>query len=348
MTIEVALRLAGMIIFAIAGWQTSNLLVEIVPWPYVDYAIRVVVPLASTTVGLLITPWLTTKPFSWVRRKIRQLPAQQLMAAIIGLIIGLIVAALLVGPLSRLPGILGTVLPFVGTIIFGYLGITVMTVRQGDIVNLFSGRLFSFREVPPHQDNYVLLDTSVIIDGRIADISRTGFISGTMLIPRFVLNELQHIADSSDMLRRNRGRRGLDMLNKLQKESVVPIRINDMDVEEAQEVDDKLVMLAKELRCAIVTNDYNLNRVAELQGITVLNINELANAVKTVLLPGETMKVRIIQPGKELGQGVGYLDDGTMVVVENGRRYINKTVEVVVTKVLQTAAGRMIFARLTE
>jgi len=214
-------------------------------------------------------------------------------------------------------------------------------------VSLIGGRL-PFKEMTLRHNNYVLLDTSVIIDGRIADISRTGFISGTMLIPRFVLNELQHIADSSDMLRRNRGRRGLDMLNKLQKESVVPIRIHDIDVEEAQEVDDKLVMLAKELRCPIVTNDYNLNRVAELQGITVLNINELANAVKAIFLPGESMNIRIIQEGKELGQGVGYLDDGTMVVVENGRRYINSTIEVVVTKVLQTAAGRMIFARLEE
>ena len=347
MRVELVLRLIGMLVFALAGWYVGDLFAEGVPEPYVGYAIRVVLPLASAALGLFLTPWLTTRPFSWVRSKIRQLPTQQLVAAIIGLVIGLIVAALLAGPLSRLPGILGTVLPFIGTLIFGYLGITVMTVRQRDIVNLFSGRL-SLRGATLRRDNYVLLDTSVIIDGRIADISRTGFISGTMLIPRFVLNELQHIADSPDMLRRNRGRRGLDMLNKLQKESVVPIRINDMDVEEAHEVDDKLVMLAKELRCPIVTNDFNLNRVAELQGITVLNINELANAVKAVFLPGESMEVRIIQEGKELGQGVGYLDDGTMVVVENGRRHINRTVEVGVTKVLQTAAGRMIFARLED
>ena len=351
MRVEVVLRLIGALVFALAGWQASDFLAERVPESYIGYVIKVVLPLASAALGLFITPWLTTKPFFWVRSKIRQLPTHQLVAAIIGLIVGLIVAALLAGPLSRLPGILGTVLPFIATLIFGYLGITVMTVRQQDIVGLFSGRL-PFKEMELRRDSAgnppVLLDTSVIIDGRIADISRTGFISGTMLIPRFVLNELQHIADSSDMLRRNRGRRGLDMLNKLQKESVVPIRIHDIDVEEAQEVDDKLVMLAKELRCPIVTNDFNLNRVAELQGITVLNINELANAVKTILLPGESMKIRIIQEGKELGQGVGYLDDGTMVVVENGRRYISSTIEVVVTKVLQTAAGRMIFARLEE
>jgi uncharacterized protein YacL len=347
MRIEFVLRLIGTLIFALAGWYASGLLAEEVPEPYIGYAIKVALPLACAAFGLFITPWLTTKPFLWVRSKIHQLPTQQLVAAIIGLIIGLVVAALLARPLSLLPGIFGTVLPFIGTLIFGYLGIAVMTIRQRDIVSLIGGRL-PFKEMTLHRNNYVLLDTSVIIDGRIADISRTGFISGTMLIPRFVLNELQHIADSSDMLRRNRGRRGLDMLNKLQKESVVPIRIHDIDVEEAQEVDDKLVMLAKDLRCPIVTNDYNLNRVAELQGITVLNINELANAVKAIFLPGESMNIRIIQEGKELGQGVGYLDDGTMVVVENGRRYINSTIEVVVTKVLQTAAGRMIFARLEE
>jgi len=219
----------------------------------------------------------------------------------------------------------------------------VMVMRRKDLLNVIGPRLY--REGPLREDKCVLLDTSVIIDGRIADVSQTGFISGEMLIPRFVLNELQHIADSSDALRRNRGRRGLDMLNRLRKESVVPIRITDMDVEGYREVDDKLIMLAKQLRCPILTNDYNLNRVAELQGVMVLNVNELANAVKSVVLPGESLRVRIIQEGKEQGQGVGYLDDGTMVVVENGRRYINNTISVMVTKVLQTAAGRMIFAQ---
>ena len=214
----------------------------------------------------------------------------------------------------------------------------------GDLLNLAAmGGIFSTDR--QGRKSSKILDTSVIIDGRIADISRTGFIGETMLVPRFVLNELQHIADSSDSLRRNRGRRGLDMLNKLQKESVVPIRISDLDVDEVREVDDKLVMLAKQLHCPVITNDYNLNRVAELQGVMVLNVNELANAVKVIFLPGETMQVHIIQEGKEVGQGVGYLDDGTMVVVENGKRYINQTIEAMVTKVLQTAAGRMIFAQ---
>jgi uncharacterized protein YacL len=238
-------------------------------------------------------------------------------------------------------------MPFVASVLFGYLGMAVMVMRQRDIF-LVSARLMrdtGLRSGKGRGGEMVLLDTSVIIDGRIADISRTGFIGETMLVPRFVLNELQHIADSSDALRRNRGRRGLDMLNKLQKDSVVPIRISDMDVNEVREVDDKLVMLAKQLHCPIVTNDYNLNRVAELQGIMVLNVNELANAVKVIFLPGETMQVHIIQEGKEPGQGVGYLDDGTMVVVESGRRFIDQTIKATVTKVLQTAAGRMIFAQ---
>ncbi len=192
----------------------------------------------------------------------------------------------------------------------------------------------------------ILLDTSVIIDGRIADIAKTGFLVGTLLIPRFVLNELQYIADSADGLRRQRGRRGMEVLSQLQKDTTVPVRISDIDVEGVREVDDKLVILARQLRCPILTNDYNLNRVAELQGVAVLNVNELANAVKSVLLPGESLDVDIIQEGKEVGQGVGYLDDGTMVVVEDGRDRVNTKTSVVVTKVLQTAAGRMIFARI--
>ncbi len=193
-----------------------------------------------------------------------------------------------------------------------------------------------------------MLDTSVIIDGRIADVAQTGFIRAPLLVPNFVLAELQYIADSPDSLRRNRGRRGLEMLNRMQKDSSVPVRIVDLDVEGVRQVDAKLVQLARDLECPIVTNDYNLNRVAGLQGVQVLNINELSNAVKSVVLPGETMNVRVIQEGKEVGQGIGYLDDGTMVVIENGKRHMDSEVEVAVTKVLQTNAGRMIFATLNR
>ena len=196
------------------------------------------------------------------------------------------------------------------------------------------------------QPDRVLVDTSAIIDGRIADISQTGFVSGTLVVPRFVLEELQHIADSSDALRRNRGRRGLEILNRLQKETNVPVEISDADAEGTHEVDAKLVKLARQWHCPIITNDFNLNRVAALQGVKVLNINELAHAVKPILLPGEDLAVKIIQDGKELGQGVGYLDDGTMIVVEGGKHYIGSTLDITVTRVLQTVAGRMIFGQL--
>jgi uncharacterized protein YacL len=219
-----------------------------------------------------------------------------------------------------------------------------MMMRRRDMFALLGKRLSGERPAA-QEDRPILLDTSVIIDGRISDISQTGFIQGTMLVPRFVLNELQYIADSSDALRRNRGRRGLDMLNRLKEESVVPVRITDMDVPEARQVDDKLIMLAKNLRCPILTNDYNMNRVAQLQGVLVLNINELANAIKSVLLPGETISVKVIQEGKELGQGVGYLDDGTMIVVEEGRPYIGQTIPVLIKKVLQKTEGRLVFAQ---
>jgi uncharacterized protein YacL len=299
-------------------------------------------------IGALIAPWLTFRPAALARRMIRQLPPQQILATTIGLGVGLIIAALLAWPLSLLPSPFGRILPMVGALIFGYLGIAVMVMRQKEIFALIGerwGTHQSENSPPPPAEPPVILDTSVIIDGRIADISHTGFIPGPLLVPRFVLNELQYIADSPDPLRRNRGRRGLDMLNRMQKESVVPVRIVDLDAPEARQVDEKLVRLAQKLNCRIITNDYNLNRVAGLQGVIVLNVNELANAVKAVVLPGETMHVHIIQEGKESGQGVGYLDDGTMVVVENGRHYMNQQTDVLVTKVLQTNAGRMIFAQ---
>jgi uncharacterized protein YacL len=315
----------------------------------VPYA--VIFMLLGALTGLILTPWVTTRPFRKIRARIRQVPASQLVAGAIGLIIGLIIAVLLAFPLSLLPSPFRELLPLLAAIAFASLGMFTMIARQHDIMNLLSGRFSRSTDPASHTtgeaspERVMLLDTSVIIDGRIADISQTGFLNDPILVPRFVLAELQHIADSSDMMRRNRGRRGLEILNKMQKDSNVSIRITDMDVEDVREVDAKLIVLAKRMRCPILTNDFNLNRVAELQGVRVLNINELANAVKTVFLPGEQMQVYMIQEGKELGQGVGYLDDGTMVVVEEGRRHLNTTIEVTVTKVLQTAAGRMIFAR---
>jgi len=344
MSADFFLRLMGMVVLAVVGWRVGEVLgsqTEELVYRYI-----LVLSLAGAALGLLLTPYFTSRPFLATRRLIRGMPAQQLIAAIIGLVIGLVIAALLAVPIALLPDPIDALLSFAGVVVFSYLGVAIMVMRRQDIFNVIGSRRLVGRNGGGRANgNQVLLDTSVIIDGRIADVSRTGFIQGTMLVPRFVLNELQHIADSSDTLRRNRGRRGLEMLNKLQKDSTVPILVTDMDIDEVREVDDKLVLLAKQIHCAIVTNDYNLNRVAELQGVTVLNINELANAVRAIYLPGETMAVKVIQEGKELGQGVGYLDDGTMVVIEEGRRYIGQTISVIVTKVLQTAAGRMIFAR---
>jgi len=338
---EFYLRLIGMVIFSVAGWRLGLILGGNEPssFPYV-----VVLSLAGAALGLLITPWITIKPYRALWRRFKQVPAQQLFAATIGLTLGLVIAALLALPLSLLPSPLGQVLPVVAAIALGYTGVAVMVMRQGDIFNIVRGRWPTRGGAGPVDERMIFLDTSVIIDGRIADISKTGFLTGTLVVPRFILSELQHIADSPDAMRRNRGRRGLEMLNRLQKESVSPVSISDMDIEDVYEVDDKLVMLAKRHHCPIMTNDFNLNRVAELQGITVLNINELTNAVRAVFLPGETMQIRIIQEGKEPGQGVGYLDDGTMVVVGDGKQHLNRTIEVMVTKVLQTSAGRMIFA----
>ena len=344
MSADFVLRLIGMAVLAILGWQMGEYLDARTAEP--DYRYILVLSLSGAALGLLLTPYLTSRPFFAVRRHIGRMPAQQLVAAIAGLVIGLIIAALLAIPISLLPEPIDALLSFGGVVVFGYMGVAIMVMRRQDIFNIIGSRRLSVRGGGASEEgNQVLLDTSVIIDGRIADVSRTGFIQGAMLVPRFVLNELQHIADSADTLRRNRGRRGLEMLNKLQKDSSVPILITDMDIDGVRDVDDKLVLLAKQLHCPIVTNDYNLNRVAELQGITVLNINELANAVRAIYLPGESFEVKVIHEGTELGQGVGYLDDGTMVVVEEGRRHIGNKISLIVTKVLQTAAGRMIFAR---
>jgi uncharacterized protein YacL len=308
--------------------------------------------LVGILIGLILTPYFTTRPIRLMRRTLLSVSTQTLASGLTGLVVGLIIAGLLTFPFSLLPNPFGKILPFVGVVLFGYLGIAVFVMRQTDLFSLFRIIPSTSSDEPSAstQPTYrtVLLDTSVIIDGRIADIARTGFLVGTLLIPRFVLNELQFIADSSDNLRRQRGRRGIEVISQLQKDTSTPLRISDMDVEGVREVDDKLVVLARQLRCPILTNDYNLNRIAELQGVSVLNVNELANAVKLVFLPGESIEVNVIQEGKESGQGVGYLDDGTMVVVEDGRNHLNKKINVTVTKVLQTAAGRMIFARLEK
>ena len=346
MSIEFTFRIIGMIVFAVIGIYIGASYADYVNEP--PFFSALLVSLVGMLVGLILTPYMTTRPIRWMRRLITRLSTQALVSGLIGLVVGLVIAALLTFPLSLLPNPFGRILPFVGVLLFSYFGVSVFIMRQNDIFSLTQQlpRGTEVAEAPSPQRS-ILLDTSVIIDGRIADIARTGFLSGSLLIPRFVLNELQYIADSSESLRRQRGRRGMEVLSQLQKDTTIPVRISDIDVEGVREVDDKLIVLGRQLRAPILTNDYNLNRIAELQGVAVLNVNELANAVKLVFLPGESLEVSIIQEGKESGQGVGYLDDGTMVVVEDGRDQLNRNVAVTVTKVLQTAAGRMIFGRVS-
>jgi uncharacterized protein YacL len=347
MSTDFIIRIIGMAVFSIVGVYVGNGLSLFNPDQQLFYTITFT--LVGALFGLILTPYITTRPIRALRAILGRMAAETLLSGLIGLSIGLLTAALLAFPLSLLPTPFGKILPIVGVVLFAYFGVAVFTSRQADIANILSGITLRREEgssvggAPSNRT--ILLDTSVIIDGRVADIAKTGFLPGTLLIPRFVLNELQYIADSPDSLRRQRGRRGMEVLAELQKASAVVVRISDVDVEGVREVDDKLVILARQMKCPILTNDFNLNRIAELQGVLILNINELANAVKSVVLPGELMSVNVIQEGKEVNQGVGYMEDGTMVVVENGNKYLNKEITVTVTKVLQTAAGRMIFAR---
>ncbi|CAM3895051.1 PIN/TRAM domain-containing protein [Alkalicoccus chagannorensis] len=291
----------------------------------------------------------------YVEESLMKHPVTDLFFGTMGLFIGLALAFLItVALMSMEIPVVSSILPILLTLFFGYIGFRIGLQKRDELMALLPlGRGASKKKAGEDESaaeetkepKLKLLDTSVIIDGRIADICQTGFIEGTLLIPEFVLEELQHIADSSDVLKRNRGRRGLDILNKIQKELDVNVEIYEGDFDDIQEVDSKLVKLAKLLDGFVVTNDFNLNKVCDLQGVAVLNINDLANAVKPVVLPGEEMAVQIIKDGKEQNQGIAYLDDGTMIVVEEGKSHIGSTIDVVVTSVLQTSAGRMIFAK---
>nr|MBN1230009.1 TRAM domain-containing protein [Anaerolineae bacterium] len=352
MSFEFFIRLVGMVAMALGGLQLGIRLSAMTPNSQPEIW-GLSLALVGALIGIILTPYITTRPAKALRDYLSELPAQQLVAGVLGLIIGLAIAALLALPLSLLPSPYSAILPVIMAIVFGYFGTAIFAMRRRDIFELFQGRFptLSFKRSAGNgltPNRQILLDTSVIIDGRIADISAIGFVMGPIIIPRFVLNELQHIADSSDPLRRTRGRHGIDVLDRLQKTALVPVEISDIDIETVDAVDEKLILLAQEMQCAIVTNDYNLNRIAELQGVTVLNINELSNAVKSAYLPGEELTIQIIQEGREIGQGVGYLDDGTMVVIENGHHLIGRLVSTTVTRVLQTSAGKMIFARPNE
>jgi len=354
--VEFIFRFIGLYIFSVVGFSLGGNSVTFFGESDTGqiFLASIVFALVGGLSGFILIPYITTRPARAIRRRLGNLSAETLFAGLAGLVVGLLTAALLSFPLSLLPAPFGKLLPFIGVIALSYFGISLFVMRQGDLMALFSslsGRGGGENGTSSSWTNLnrtILLDTSVIIDGRVADIAKTGFLPGTLLIPRFVLNELQYIADSPDGLRRQRGRRGMEVLAELQKIPSILVRISDINAEGVREVDDKLVVLARQLKCPILTNDFNLNKIAELQGVTILNINELANAVKSVMLPAERMNLNIFQEGKEHDQGVGYMDDGTMVVVENGHNFIGEYKDVVVTKVLQTAAGRMIFARVDE
>ena len=320
---------------------------RIVPF-YVPAVISIVLGLIFY---FLFSSAVTNKIMTQIARteeRLVKMNLKELSFSLLGCIIGLAIANL-IGIAFNGFGPLGTGIIILLNIVLGFLGFRVARKKK-DEINV--SNLKNVLANPDSKKNIVaygrpkILDTSVIIDGRILDLLQTGFIEGKILIPNFVLEELRHIADSSDSLKRNRGRRGLDILNEIQKQLSVPVEIVDYDTKEALEVDSKLLKMGEKMDAFVVTNDFNLNKVAEFQGVRVLNINELANAIKPVVLPGEEMQVTVIKAGKENGQGIGYLNDGTMIVVEGGNRFIGETKNVVVTSVLQTAAGRMIFTKI--
>ena len=309
--------------------------------------------------GYIISPFvlrLIWKAIERIEIGLNDFESQDLIVGTLGLLFGLIIANLIGLAFARLP-IIGAYGPIVFSIIFGYAGMSIAIRKRNDIIGLVG----TLRIGKQNKDNAgvvhkhgndvfsgKLLDTSSIIDGRIAEICSTGFLEGPLLVPVFVLEELQLIADSSDLLKRNKGRRGLDILKQMQEDNYVEVRIINDDFEDVQGVDSKLVRLGRKINAKVVTNDYNLNKVAALQGVVVLNINDLANALKPARIPGEQMDVLVVKSGKEENQGIAYLDDGTMIVVENGQKYIGSTVPVMVTSVLQTSAGRMIFVKVAD
>ena len=331
--------------FAVLGWRLGGIVSEFSSDKEQFFPWGLALTLAGLPIGALVAPYLTFKPWRKCAEYISSIPGSTLIAGTIGLLVGLVIASLISIPLYSLDGWLGWGVPVIVSLLLGLFGMWLGVHRSRDMSAIFPRLERSNGVGKVYRNGSILVDTSAIIDGRIADLSITGFLEGSLVVPRFVLDELRHIADSSDSLRRARGRRGLEVLGRLRKDTTVPMEVLDVGVGVGEEVDAQLVRLAKGMNSAILTTDYNLNRVAELQGVQVLNVNELANALKSIVLPGEELRVNIVQEGKEAGQGVAYLDDGTMVVVEGGRRYLNAFHEVVVTRVLQTAAGRIIFAQ---
>jgi uncharacterized protein YacL len=345
MSLEFTLRLIGMTVFGGLGANIGSRVANDLNLP--QEASSLLFLLAGALAGLIVTPWITTRPAKTARRLIIETSAEALVTSLVGLLFGIILAALLAWPLSMLPDPLGQYLPTITAIVAAYLGIILFALRAGDIFTLFRALVRGKEILGGLDSGEILLDTSVIIDGRILDISKTGFVRQKMLIPQFVIRELQTIADSSDTLLRQRGRHGLDILNKLRQESRSLVEvIDDMPMEGGETVDEMLVVLAQERgNVPIMTHDMPLHKIANLRGLEVLNINELALALRPVYLPGEVINLHIIQEGREADQGVGYLIDGTMVVVEGGRRYRDRTIPARITRYILGNAGKMYFAQ---
>ncbi|MBC8098381.1 MAG: PIN domain nuclease [Armatimonadetes bacterium] len=345
MSIDFMSRIVGMVLFALIGARVGLNLADFIGYPPEGGA--TLFALFGVLVGIILTPWITVRPFRILRRSINEMPADALLMALFGGVVGLLAALLLAYPLSLLGEPFGNLLPLLLSALGAYLGATTFAIRAREIAEVLGSRgggVGRIKALTTQSQRQLLLDTSVLIDGRIVEISKTGFLGGVLLIPRFVLTELHQVADSSDMLRRNRGRRGLVKLNELQRNEVTVVKIIEDDIDGISEVDAKLIALAQQMEAAIVTNDYNLNKVAHAQGVDVLNINLLANAVRTIHIPGETFTIHVIQEGRDTGQGVGYLEDGTMVVIENGKAYMDRHINVTVTRLINRETGRMIFA----
>jgi uncharacterized protein YacL len=345
MTPDFVSRLVGTVIFALLGARIGADSAPSLGLPI--EVTSVIFSLVGVLVGLILTPWLTIRPLRAIRHTINEMPIEVLMTGLAGLAIGLLLALLLAYPLSEIQGWAGNLLPAIISVAAGYLGLTIFTVRSREIWNTLGELTGGGKRRPMFgsgAERQILLDTSVLIDGRIVDIAKSGFLGGTLAVPRFVITELHQVADSSDMLRRKRGGHGLTKLNELQRDGVMPFKIIEDDIPGVAEVDDKLVALAIQMNAPIITNDYPLNRIAETQGVTVLNVNSLANAVRSQYLPDEVFPIRIIQEGREAEQGVGYLEDGTMVVVEGGKAYMDRTINVKVTKFINKDTGRMYFS----
>lgn len=345
-------RILGMAVLAYVGQSVGRALSNAQPNENERLAVQLLT-LAGAGLGLLTTHRWTIEPFQRGLRYIRSISISELTAVMFGALLGLLFALLLTVPLAQLPKPFGSFLPIVIAAALAYLGAVIFSARKKELGGLLRSTRATPLALPQLLESAAtpkryLLDTSAIIDGRIAAVGKTGFLDGDLLVPNFVLNELQILADSADEQRRVKGRRGLDILNAMQKDATPPVEVVDVEVAGPPQVDDKLVILARQYRCPIITNDHNLGRVAELQGVKILSLNQLSDAVRPPVISGQELRVTIRDTGREREQGISFLDDGTMIVIEDARRLIGQEVSATVTRVHQTQTGRIVFAHLNN